>query len=53
MSFRMNMKMKKQPMLFCCFTWIVFIELNFRVTFMLIRKTWADQFANKVGGWGI
>ena len=33
--------------------WIVFIELNFRVTFMLIRNTWADQFANKVGGWGI
>ena len=33
-----------------CFTWIVFIELNFIVAFLLIRKTWGDQFAIKVGG---
>ena len=53
MYFRVNLKMKK-PMLSCCFTWILFIELNFRVTFLLIRKTWDDRFATKVcggGGW--
>ena len=27
----------------CCFTWIVFIELNFAVAFRLIPKTWDDQ----------
>ena len=32
------------------FTWIVFIELNFTVAFLLIRKTWDDGFAGKVGG---
>ena len=47
MYFRMNLKMKK-PMLYCCFTWIVFIEL----AFLLIRKTWDDRFAGKMGGWG-
>ena len=52
MYFRMNLKMEK-PMLCCCFTWIVFIELNFTVAFMLIRKTWDDQFTGKVEGWGI
>ena len=52
MYFRVNLKMKK-PTLSCCFTWIVFIELNFTVAFLLIRKTWDDQFAGKVGGWGI
>ena len=41
MYFCMNLKMKK-PMLHCCFTWIVFIELNFTV-----------RFACKVGEWGI
>ena len=41
MYFCMNLKMKKL-MLHCCFTWIVFIELNFTV-----------RFAYKVGGWGI
>ena len=35
--FRVNLKMKK-PTLCCCFTWIVFIELNFTVAFLLIRK---------------
>ena len=30
------------------FSWIVFIELNFTVAFLLIRKTWDDQFAGKV-----
>ena len=51
MYFRVNLKMKK-PMLSCCFTWILFIELNFRVTFLLIRKTWDDRFATKVWGGG-
>ena len=36
--FRLNLKTKK-PTLCYCFTWIVFIELNFRVVFLLIRKT--------------
>ena len=31
------------------FTWIAFIELNFTVTFLLIRKIWDDQFASKLG----
>ena len=52
MYFRVNLKMKK-PTLCCCFTWIVFIELNFTVVFLLVRKTWDDGFADKVGGWGI
>ena len=43
----------KTPTLSCCFTWIVFIELNFTLAFLLIRKTWDDQLADKVGGWGI
>ena len=49
MYFKVNLKMKK-PTLCCCFTWIVFIELNFTVAFLLIRKTWDDQFPGKVGG---
>ena len=48
MYFRVNLKMKK-PTLCCCFTWIVFIELNFTVAFLLIRKTWDHEFASKVG----
>ena len=43
--------MKKATL--CCFTWIVFIEIHFTVAFLLIRKTWDDRFAGKVGGWGI
>ena len=31
---------EKKPTLCCCFTWILFIELNFTVAFLLIRKTW-------------
>ena len=42
----------ENPMLCCCVTWIVFIELNFTFAFLLIRKTWDDQFAGKVGKWG-
>ena len=42
MYFRVNLKMKK-PTLCCCFTWIVFIEFNFTVAFLLIRKTWEDD----------
>ena len=42
-----------EPTLCCCFSWIVFIELNFTVAFLLIRKTWDDQFGGKVGGRGI
>ena len=52
MYFRVNLKMEK-PVLCCCFTWIVLIELNFTVAFLLIRKTWDDQFIVKVGVWGI
>ena len=48
MYFRVNLKMEK-PMLCCCFTWIVFIELNFTVAFLLIRKTWDDRFTGKMG----
>ena len=51
MYFRANLKMKK-PTLCSCFTWIVFIELNFTVAFLLIRKTWDDRFDGKVGRWG-
>ena len=47
MYFRVNLKMTK-PALCCCFTWIVFIEFNFPVAFLLIRKTWDDQFACKL-----
>ena len=52
MYFRVNLKMKK-PTLCCCFTWIVFIELNFTVAFLLKRKTWDDRFASDVGEWRI
>ena len=52
MYFRVNLKMEK-PVLCCCFTWIVFIELNFIAGFLLIRKTWDDRFTVKVGVWGI
>ena len=52
MYFIVNGKMEK-PILCCCFTWIVFIELNFTVPFLLIRKTWDDRFAGKVQGWGV
>ena len=47
MYFRVNLKMKK-PTLCCCFTWIVFIKLNFTVAFLLIRKTWDDQSGFKL-----
>ena len=41
MYFRVSLKMKKTTL--CdCFTWIVFVELNFTVAFLLIRKTWED-----------
>ena len=52
MYFRVNLKMEK-PTLYCCFTCIVFIELNFTVAFLLLRKTWDDRFAGKVGGGGM
>ena len=52
MYFRVSLKMKKS--LLChCFTWIVFIELNFTVAFLLLRKTWGDIFPGKVKGWRI
>ena len=47
-----NIACTLKPTLCCCFTWIVFIELNFTVAFLLIRKTWDDRFAGKVGGDG-
>ena len=40
----------KKPILCCCFTPIKFLELNVTVAFLLIRKTWDDRFAGKVGG---
>ena len=43
----------KKPTLCFCFTWIVFIELNFTVALLLIRKTWDDRFVSKVRGWEI
>ena len=49
MYFRVNLKMKK-PTLCCHFTWIVFIELNLTIAFLLIRKSWDEQFASKKGG---
>ena len=43
----MSLKMKKQ--IFCCsFTWTAFIELNFTVAFLLIRKTWDDRFVSNI-----
>ena len=51
MYFRMNLKVKK-PTLCSCFTWIVFIELNFTVAFLQIRKTWDGRCVSKVG-WGM
>ena len=51
MYFRVHLKMKK-PTLCYCFTWIVFMELNFTAAFLLIRKSWDDRFAGKVGDRG-
>ena len=51
MYFRVNLKMKK-PTPCCCFTWIVFIELNFMVAFLLLKKTKDDLFPGKVGDGG-
>ena len=39
MYFKVNLKMKK-PTLCSCFTWIIFIKLNFTVVLLLITKTW-------------
>ena len=47
MYFTVNLKMKK-PTLCCYFPWILLIELNFTVEFLVIRKTWDDPFAGKV-----
>ena len=49
MYFTVNLKLKK-PTLCCCFTWMVIIELNFTVAFLLIMKPWDDVFASEVGG---
>ena len=50
MHFRVNLKMKKQTC--CCFTWIVFIKLNFTVAFLLIKKTWDGRFIGNIVCWG-
>ena len=44
MYFRVNRKMKK-PTLCCCFTWIVFIEINFTVAVGMtdLPVRWGDQ----------
>ena len=52
MYFRVNLNMKK-PTLCCYFTKILFIELNFKVAFLLIRIAWDDWFAGKVGEMGL
>ena len=52
MYFRVNLKIKK-PTLYCCFAWIVFIELNFTVAFLLIRETWVDRFSGEARGWQV
>ena len=49
MYFRVNLKIEN-PALCCCFSWIVFIELDFTVAFMLIRKIWDDKFLGKGDG---
>ena len=38
MYFRVNLKMKNLTLCYC-FTWTVFIELNFTVAFLLKTKT--------------
>ena len=43
----------KKPTLCCYFTKILFIELNFKVAFLLIRIAWDDWFAGKVGEMGL
>ena len=48
MYFRVNLQMKK-PTLCYCVTWIVFIEPNFTIASLLIRKTWDGGG----GGWGV
>ena len=63
MCFEVNFKMKK-PTLSCCFKWILFIELDFTVAFLLINNTCDDWFAGNIvctppphllggGGWAI
>ena len=42
----------KWPTICCCFTWIVFIEFDFTVPILLIRKTWDGQLTSKVAGDG-
>ena len=51
MYFSVNLKIKKATL--CSFTGILFIELNFTVAFLLIRKTWDYQFAGKMREWRI
>ena len=48
MNFRVKLKIEKSTSC-CCFTLIVFIEL---IAFLLIRKTWDDRFADKLGDGG-
>ena len=51
MYFSVILKIKKPTLR--SLTWILFIELNFTVAFLLIRKTWDYQFAGKMKGWRI
>ena len=50
MYFRVNLKMKK-PTICCCFTWIVFIEHNFTVAFLLIKKYGNNHAKTSVSSW--
>ena len=51
MHFRVNLKMKKST-LCSCFTWIVFIKLNFTVALLLMRKTWMTDLPVRWGDGG-
>ena len=51
MHFRVNLKMKKST-LCSCFTWIVFITLNFPVALLLLRKTWMTDLPVRWGDGG-
>ena len=45
-AFQSELEMKKPTL--CCFTWIAFVELNFKAAFLLIQKAWDDLFAGNI-----
>ena len=42
-------KLKNKKAILYCFTWIVFIELDFKVAFLLRKKAWDDRFPVTMG----